>query len=187
MISGETVGVIGTALVSPEWPLITEKKGKIGWVSVLTAPAPNSPNSPNTPGQQHQLVFEFSLDALKVANSWKLDIKYMRTYENAGLATVSLCGKPLDIYGIVQLDTLWEDPARFRFSETTARRLNMEIKQYCDSGVNQDPIRSARGVGALVFTHRWVDCVTVNAAQRSRCSARGSAQKVKIISAAVCA
>jgi hypothetical protein len=159
--------------------LVTERNGKVGWVSELA-----------TPQDAHMLTFEFpAAIALQSGHeSWLLDIQYLRTYENAGVAQVLLCGNPVE-EGV--LDGLWTEPAKFRFSETATFSAQVNISKYCVDAANADAQGSAGRVLRLQIVHRTTPCDELNgtgsAQTAMRCAARRTTQKIKINAVTMCA
>jgi hypothetical protein len=169
--------VTGAYVPSDGFALVTERNGKVGWASELA-----------TPEDTHTLTFEFpAAIALEGGHaSWLLDIRYLRTYENAGVAQILLCGNPID--GGV-LDGLWADPEKFRFSETATYSAQVDLLRHCEA--NADSQGSAAGVFRLQILHRAALCDgvpdTSSAQAAARCAARKSTQKIKISAVTMCA
>ena len=174
--------ITGKYVPAAGFPLVTERNGKVGWVSELKAPA-----------DVHTLNFEFI--ASTVLNSghatWLLDIKYLQSYENGGVAQILLCGNP--VKGGV-LDGLWADPAKFHFSETSTYSAEVVLSAYCAAAVNKDAAGTTAGMYRLQIAHSAVHCdggtaaaTDATAKAKEHCAARKATQKVKISAITMCA
>jgi len=99
--------LVGTVESIPDnsWKLYKDRPGKPGWIFQL----------PSQTAEPATLVFHMNNSShsqtLDLSGDFLLTVEYLRTYENAGIVEISLCGQML-----ATLDALWHDYESYKIS-----------------------------------------------------------------------
>lgn len=116
------------------WVLAEDKVGRPGFLHEFTTMSDKNPSV---------LTFQLNIthaELLSRSENPLLQILYLRTYQNAGIVNVLLCGNPVKDgrYEPVELDALWGDYETFHFSLPEVFSIDLDIGRYCNSNENKD-------------------------------------------------
>lgn len=166
-------GNIGTCRSEPSssWPLKADRADAYGWIS-------EGPHSFNTSLQFNHLVpLHSTLRNVYSFNHSVLRVEYLRTYKNAGIADVFLCGELVTV-----IDALWTEYFEKRISLPEeliiihAMNASNDGYHYCGRG---------KDVPVVEFRHRKVAREGIESFEFKEMEARGQ-QKVRIIGVKLC-
>jgi len=104
------------------WRLFEDRAGKPGWISQDTSLSPPPPPSPSSAAENRPTLTLRSAQPHNPSQpSFLLTVVYMRTYENAGVVDVSVCGTP-----VLTLDALWPDWRSRKISIPQSARIRVD-------------------------------------------------------------
>jgi hypothetical protein len=109
------------------WNLYEERKGKPGWIDTYNITKNEFISDSFTSEPSHNLTFTFVPPTVMNAHFDNVVLKlvYMRTYENAGMINLFICGNWLD-----SIDTLWK--SRMSLYETYFNAMLIStLYKYC--------------------------------------------------------
>jgi hypothetical protein len=157
------------------WQLIEDRPGKFGWIDEIIS-------SENRHGRI--LTFEFD-DPNRDLFSYNhlVIIQYMRTYQNAGMFYVQMCGRSMESSSRSNnWDTLWPDYQDRKIS-TIEVHLPSTDPEVCRKNFNQQSTKQK-----LTIEHLPTECTdnnNHNSNQNEMCLIRDK-EKVKIASVTIC-
>lgn len=120
-----------TSVPDKVWSLVEDAPGKKGWLTEKTKMSTVILDTYKDHKYSSKLVFPFVPDSDFYKKKSLIRIHYMRTYANAGMVDVFLCGQYL-----TTLDALWEDwhTYHFTFNQIFTFEYNPKLKPLCTKG-----------------------------------------------------